>query len=451
MKNNHIQHFQKGDIISPSEKQTNLMGKVLRPTVAVIIPTLNEAENLPLVLPYLPISWINEVILVDGRSTDNTIEVAKEFLPSIKIVIEKRKGKGVALRTGYQAAESDILIVLDADGSNDPREIPRFVSALLEGADFAKGSRFAPGGGTTDMPRYRKMGNGTFTLLSNLLFDLKFTDLCYGYHAFWKYCLDILDLDDFNGFEIDTALYLQAARKHLKVVDVPSFEGFRFYGVGKLQTIPDGWRVLRTIFNQWFKTFRKEEKLIQKGFRGVQYARPTGFEETVPTEKRGFSERFLEFFRFMRLLTSSVDDTKNLMQKILKIALETVDASSGSLILLDEKGKVRDGCLVSADGDVYGENVAWTEVLEQGVAGWAIRNRQSVLILDTKADERWLQRDWDKEQRSALTLPLSVGGIVVGALTMIRLETEKFTENELNALEKVTKDISQEVELEQIG
>ena len=125
--------------------------RLQRPTVSVVIPTLNEAENLPLVLPYLPMEWIDEIFLVDGCSTDRTVEVAQQLVPSIKVVLEPLLGKGIALRAGYQNATGDIIIVLDADGSNDPREIPRFVRALSEGSDFVKGSRFAPGGGTTDM------------------------------------------------------------------------------------------------------------------------------------------------------------------------------------------------------------------------------------------------------------------------------------------------------------
>lgn len=412
-----------------------------RPTVAVIIPTLNEAENLPFVLPFLPMSWIDEVILVDGRSTDNTVEVAKKLLPSIKVVMEKRKGKGIAMRSGYHASKSDILIVLDADGSNDPREIPRFISALLEGADFAKGSRFAPGGGTTDMPRHRKMGNGVFVLLSNLLFDLKFTDLCYGYHAFWRYCLDAIELENYDGFEIDTALYLQAARSHLRIVDIPSFEGYRFYGTGKLQTIPDGFRVLKTIFHQWIKSFRKEEKELHVGFRGIKYARPSGFENPPSSEKREFSKRLLEFMRFMSIMMFAGKDTQNIMKKVLKLALDTVGASSGSLILIDEQGNVHDGCLVHENGLVDSQKIMWSEVLEQGVAGWAIENHQPVLILDTQKDERWLQREWDEDQRSALTLPLSVGGMVIGALTLVRSENEQFTEDELETLGQVTMDL----------
>jgi len=175
-------------------------------TVSVILPTLNEAKNLPLVLPRLPLDVIDEVILVDGRSTDGTVAMARQLLPQIHVVLEPKPGKGAALRAGYRAASGDILVVLDADGSNDPREVPRFVRSLLEGADFVKGSRFAHRGGTTDMPRYRQWGNGGFVHLVNLLFGSTFTDLCYGFHAFWRYCLDAIDVDQVDGFEIDTAL-----------------------------------------------------------------------------------------------------------------------------------------------------------------------------------------------------------------------------------------------------
>ncbi|HEX9007066.1 MAG TPA: glycosyltransferase family 2 protein, partial [Bacteroidota bacterium] len=164
-------------IVAYRENKIGEKRKLARPTVSVIIPTLNEEKNLPLVIPFLPLDWVDEVILVDGRSTDRTVEVAKQILPSVKVVLETRRGKGIALRAGYQASTGDILVVLDADGSHDPREIPRYVMSLMQGADFAKGSRFAPGGGTTDMPRFRQLGNGGFVLLSNLLFNVKFTDL----------------------------------------------------------------------------------------------------------------------------------------------------------------------------------------------------------------------------------------------------------------------------------
>jgi len=242
--------------------------KFQRPTVSVVIPTLNEADNLPLVLPHLPMDWIDDVLLVDGCSTDRTVEVAQKMMPSIKVVLEPQRGKGAALRAGYQRCSGDIIVVMDADGSHDPREISRFVKALMQGSDFVKGSRFAPGGGTTDMPRLRQLGNHFFVRLVNLLFNVHFTDLCYGYHAFWRYCLDSINLDDVEGFEIDTAIYVRALRHRLRLTEVPSFEGYRFRGEGKLRTFPDGLRVLKTILRETLHNLRYPRKAFYEGFRG---------------------------------------------------------------------------------------------------------------------------------------------------------------------------------------
>ena len=260
-----------------SGRRLQYQGGQVRPTVSLVIPTLNEAENLPLILPYIPMELIDEVILVDGRSTDGTVDVSRQIMPSIKLVIEEKPGKGAALAAGYKASSGDIIIVMDADGSNDPREIPRFINALREGADFAKGSRFASGGGTTDMPRIRRLGNAGFVQLVNLLFNSTNTDLCYGYHAFWRYCLNTLDLKDVNGFEVDTAIYLQATRNSLKILEVPSFEGSRFFGVGKLQTIPDGLRVLWTILSEFIESIRTPRRDLPVGFRAqpIEYHQET--------------------------------------------------------------------------------------------------------------------------------------------------------------------------------
>ncbi len=218
--------------------------------VSVIIPALNEAENLPHVLPKIP-TWVHEVILIDGHSTDDTIAVARALHPGIRVVVQEGCGKGAALRSGFAAATGEIIVMLDADGSTDPAEIPAFVGALLAGADFAKGSRFLQGGGTADMPLYRRWGNGLFVLLVRVLFGGRYSDLCYGYNAFWSWAVRKLHLDG-DGFEIETIMNIRALRVGLHVTEVPSFEAERVYGSGRLRTIPDGWRVLKAIFRERF-------------------------------------------------------------------------------------------------------------------------------------------------------------------------------------------------------
>ena len=219
------------------------------PWVSVVIPTLNEAKNLPFVLPRIP-SWVHEVIIVDGHSVDGTVEIAKSLRPDVRVCYQEGKGKGDALRTGFEVAEGDILVMLDADGSTDPAEIPAFIGILRSGADFVKGSRFMQGGGTDDMSLDRRLGNWFLTTMVKLTVGGNFSDLCYGYNAFWKKYLPNLNPNS-SGFEIETVLNLHALKSGLKVAEVPSFEARRKHGESHLRALPDGWRVLRTILKEW--------------------------------------------------------------------------------------------------------------------------------------------------------------------------------------------------------
>lgn len=235
------------------------------PRVSVVIPALNEAENLPHVLPHVP-DWVHEVILVDGHSTDSTVQVAKQLRPDVRIVYQNARGKGDALRSGFAAVTGDIVVMLDADGSTDPAEIPQFIEPLLQGADFAKGSRFLKGGGTTDMEFYRRLGNWGLLTLVRLLFGAKYSDLCYGYNAFWVHVLPPINLDS-DGFEIETEMNVRVVREGFNVVEVPSFEKARIFGTSRLQTFPDGWRVLKTIFRE---AYAHRRKTWQRRWSGAQ-------------------------------------------------------------------------------------------------------------------------------------------------------------------------------------
>src|SRR6266704_1923360 len=125
------------------------MARSANPTVTIVIPARNEARNLEVVLPGLP--DVEQIVLVDGNSVDGTIETAQRTRPGITVVRQTRTGKGNALACGFDAAKGDIVVMFDADGSADPREIPAFIDALIAGADFAKGTRFHPEGGSEDI------------------------------------------------------------------------------------------------------------------------------------------------------------------------------------------------------------------------------------------------------------------------------------------------------------
>ncbi len=224
-------------------------------TVSVVIAAMDEAVNLPIVLPKIP-SWVHEVILVDGNSKDDTVAVAKRVMPSIRIIQQEGRGKGAALRTGVNNAIGDIVVLLDADGSTDPAEIPIYVSTLLAGADFAKGSRFLQGAGTTDMPRFRQFGNWCLVAMTNVFFGTHYSDITYGYNAFWRRDAHYLALD-IDGWACEVVNNIRAAKHKLHIVEVASFEHERLGGEAKLRTFSAGWTILTAILRERFGAERK--------------------------------------------------------------------------------------------------------------------------------------------------------------------------------------------------
>jgi glycosyltransferase involved in cell wall biosynthesis len=219
--------------------------------ISIVIPTLNEAANLPHVFARIP-DCVDEVVIVDGHSTDDTIAVAQALMPSVRIVIQDGRGKGNALKCGFAAARGDIIVMLDADGSTDPAEIPAYVAPLLAGADFAKGSRFAKGGGSVDITPFRTLGNSFLNGIVNVLYGTRYTDLCYGYNAFWKQVLPVMNVDC-DGFEVETLINVRIAKAGLSIAEVPSMEHCRLHGASNLNAVRDGWRVLRTIISERFR------------------------------------------------------------------------------------------------------------------------------------------------------------------------------------------------------
>ena len=219
-----------------------------RPKVTVLVCALNEEENLPHVLPKIP-SWVYEVILVDGHSTDNTVDLARKLCPSIRILYEPRKGKDNALKFGIENAEGDIIVTIDADGNTDPSEIPQFVAPLMNGYDFVKGSRFLKTR-PAKMPWYRRFGNWILCTEVNVLFGLKFTDVCSGYSAFWKDEWAKINFPDDFGYE--PLLIIRVKNAGLKILEIPNYDAGRLSGKSKLPNWQQGWGAFKAVLMERF-------------------------------------------------------------------------------------------------------------------------------------------------------------------------------------------------------
>jgi glycosyltransferase involved in cell wall biosynthesis len=184
----------------------------------------------------------------------------------VRIVPQTGRGKGNALADGFAVCTGEIIVALDADGSTDAAEIPRFVAALCNGADFVKGSRFAQGGSSTDITPIRSLGNRALNAFVNALYGTHYTDLCYGYNAFWARCLPYMRVDC-DGFEVETLINVRIAKAGLVVHEVPSYEHPRLHGSSNLHAVRDGSRALRTIVLERMSTASQRSLLPRIAYR----------------------------------------------------------------------------------------------------------------------------------------------------------------------------------------
>jgi hypothetical protein len=230
------------------------------PRISVVIPAHNEARNIGYVLRAMP-EIVDEIVLADSHSVDETAQVAMTIRPDIKIVRPIRRGVGAALAAGFESASGDYVVMMEADGSTDPMEILALVAALDAGADYVIGSRFMVGGGSADISRSMRIGGWVLGKVANLLFRTRFSDLRSCYNAFRRECLDVFALQPAgfdgvrrwgDGFEIFTALMLRAARARLVMAEVPSFERSRMYGMSNVRALRDLALGFRSIVHERF-------------------------------------------------------------------------------------------------------------------------------------------------------------------------------------------------------
>jgi glycosyltransferase involved in cell wall biosynthesis len=240
----------RGKQLKQSRFRDEYLGINANKAITVIIPTLNEEGTIAQLISVLYGASFSHIVIIDGNSTDSTAEIANEL--GATVLSQNGKGKGNALKQAFNHRElNDWVVIIDADGSMNPQEIIRFLEELENGVDVVKGSRFLPEGFSEDMTLFRRLGNKFFIFLVNLIWDCKYTDLCYGYAAFKKESLTkMYPLLKSKNFEIETEMFIKAKKLGFKIKEVPSVELKRKFGKSNLNAFLDGFRILKTIIHE---------------------------------------------------------------------------------------------------------------------------------------------------------------------------------------------------------
>ncbi len=212
--------------------------------ISIVIPALNEEKTIGILLKDIRKRYKNkyEIVVIDDGSTDKTAEIAKKY--NVKLVQNKRKsGKGSALRKGFAAASGDILVMLDADLSHKPEDLPQLLAPMKDKKiGLVIASRAL--GGSEEYTFFRAIGNVSLTTLANLMLPVKAFDVLNGYKVLRKEIAKDLTC---KGFEIEIQIVAHALKKGYEVVEVASQEKARADGHAKSSALKEGWKFFRLI------------------------------------------------------------------------------------------------------------------------------------------------------------------------------------------------------------
>jgi len=217
--------------------------------VSIVMMSLNEVEGLKKVVPRINRAWADEIILVDGGSTDGTLEEARK--QGIRVVGQEIRGRGEAYRVGLRNTTGDIVVYFSPDGNERPEDIPNLVAEIRKGNDMVIASRFLWNSKSYDATPIRRFGNHMFTFLVNLLFRTKVTDCINGLRAITRECMEDIDTR-YRDFQIEMEMTVRAAKKGYHIGEIPTIEGVRVGGKGKLKTWRDGWRYTLCLLKELF-------------------------------------------------------------------------------------------------------------------------------------------------------------------------------------------------------
>lgn len=229
--------------------------------VSVIVPSFNEAGCIQAVLENISRQNVDEILVVDGHSTDGTGELVERL--GYHLIFQEGRGLGKAIETGIKNTTGEIIIIMDADGSHEPADIPKLLEKIRQGYDVVIASRYISGpkmrnllffyrkSSSYDDTFIREFGNRLFTFMCRKIYHIDVHDILMGYKAFRRNIFEKINLNE-AGQQFDAEIMIKAKKAGFKIGEVPTVEHKRKYGRSKLSVPCDGFRVLRVIIKEIF-------------------------------------------------------------------------------------------------------------------------------------------------------------------------------------------------------
>ncbi len=315
----------------------------MKPTTTLLLPTLDEIEAVRVIIPQIRKEWVDEIIVVDGGSTDGTVEFLRSV--GLRVYSQMKKGYGEGLLEGIHIAKGDIIIEFNPDGNSIPGDIPQIIAKMNEGYDLVIGSRYCGGAKSDDDDWLTATGNWMFTRIVNLLFGTRYTDVLVGFRAYRRVQALQLALDA-TGLSWPCQSSTRFARAGMRVAEIPAHEPARIGGRRKMMPFRTGWQITKLILRDFFASHPKRREL--KGDQAPTVnAVPEGIVST-PAERKPY--KLLQSCKVCG--SRELTDVINIEPQFLSPTFTRCNAEEGELakirvaltLTLCDRSRNADGC-----------------------------------------------------------------------------------------------------------